>query len=163
MSAANAGLCRRSWLGYNLDVRELLLICLFAASAFTQAGPFGGFTHSDDVGAPPLKGTAEFDAATGQYRVTGSGSDIWGQSDQFHYVWREMSGNFAVIATAKFLTEGIGHRKAVIMLRQSLAPDSPFVQLAIHGDGTPAVHSAILRATTPTQSISPWRVRGRGS
>lgn len=139
MSAANAGLYRRSGLGYNLDVRELLLLCLFAASAFTQAGPFGSFTHSDDVGAPPLKGTAEFDAATGQYRITGSGSDIWGQSDQFHYVWREMSGNFAVTATAKFLTEGIGHRKAVIMLRQSLAPDSPFVQLAIHGDGTPAV------------------------
>lgn len=120
-------------------MRKLLLGCLFAALAFAQSGKFGSFTNSDDVGAPPLKGAAELDAATGQYTITGSGSDIWGKADQFHYVWREMSGDLAVTASAKFLTEGIGHRKAVIMLRKSLDTDSPFVQLAIHGDGTPSV------------------------
>ena len=126
-------------LGYNLDMRELLFICVSAAAAFAQTGTFGDFTHSDDVGAPPIKGSAEFDASSRQYRITGSGADIWGKADQFHYVWREMSGNFSVTATAKFLTAGIGHRKAVIMLRKSLDSDSPFVHLAIHGDGTPAV------------------------
>jgi TolB protein len=120
-------------------VRGLLLTCLLTASAFGQTGKFGSFTNSDDVGAPPLKGAAEFDASTGEYKITGTGADIWGKADQFHYVWREMSGNFAVTATAKFLTEGIGHRKAVIMLRKSLDTDSPFIQLAIHGDGTPSV------------------------
>ncbi len=120
-------------------MRELFFSCLLAASAFAQSGHFGSFTNSDDVGAPPIKGAAEFDASTGQYKITGSGSDIWGKADEFHYVWREMSGNFSVTATAKFLTAGIGHRKAVIMLRKSLDTDSPFVQLAIHGDGTPAV------------------------
>jgi TolB protein len=120
-------------------MRELLLTCMFAASAFAQTGTFGAFTNSDDVGAPPLKGAAEFDAATRQYKITGSGADIWAKADQFHYVWREMSGNFAVTATAKFLTEGNAHRKAVVMLRQSLDTDSPFVHLAIHGDGMPSV------------------------
>jgi TolB protein len=124
---------------YNPEVRGLLLICILAVSAFAQTGKFGQFTNSDDVGAPPLEGSAEFDASTGQYKITGTGSDIWGKADQFHYVWRQMLGNFAVTATAKFLTEGIGHRKAVIMLRKSLDADSPFVQLTIHGDGTPAV------------------------
>ena len=124
---------------YNLYMRELLLTCLFAASAFAQAGKLGAFTNSDDVGAPPIKGSAEFDPSSGQYRITGSGTDIWGKADQFHYVWREMSGNFAVTATAKFLTEGNAHRKAVIMLRKSPDTDSPFVHLAIHGDGMPAV------------------------
>src|SRR5882757_8481938 len=113
-------------------MRELLLLSVLAGSAF---GQFGSFTHSDDIGAPPLKGSAEFDAANGQYKITGSGTDIWGKADQFHYVWREMSGNFAVTATAKFLTDGIAHRKAIIMLRKSLDADSPFVHLAIHGDG----------------------------
>lgn len=120
-------------------MRGLFVICLLAASAFAQTGNFGTFTDSADVGAPPLKGSAEFDPSTGQYKITGTGSDIWGNADQFHYVWREMSGNFAVTTTAKFLTEGIGHRKAVIMLRKSLDTDSPFLQLAIHGDGTPSV------------------------
>lgn len=120
-------------------MRKLLLICLAAVSAFAQAGKFGAFTNSDDVGSPPLKGSAQFDSSAGQYRITGSGTDIWGKSDQFHYVWREMSGNFAVTATAQFLTDGIEHRKAVIMVRKSLDADSPFIHLAIHGNGMPAV------------------------
>jgi TolB protein len=99
----------------------------------------GAFTHSDDIGGPPIKGSAEFDASNGQYRITGSGTDIWGKADQFHYVWREMSGDFAVTATAQFLTDGNAHRKAVIMLRKSLDTDSPFVHLVIHGDGMPGV------------------------
>jgi regulation of enolase protein 1 (concanavalin A-like superfamily) len=119
-------------------MRGLWIACLLTASALAQSANFGAFSHSDDVGAPPLKGSAEFDAA-GQYQITGSGTDIWGKSDQFHYLWREISGNFAVSATARFLTAGNPHRKAVIMLRQSLDADSPFVHLAIHGDGMPSV------------------------
>jgi len=120
-------------------MRETLLVCLLAASAFAQTGKIGAFTNSDDVGAPPIKGSAEFDAATGQYKITGSGSDIWAKADQFHYVWREMSGNFAVTATTQFLTEGNEHRKASIMLRKNLDTDSPFVHLVIHGNGMPGV------------------------
>jgi TolB protein len=146
-------------------MRELLLTCLLAASAFAQTGEFGSFTNSDDVGAPPLKGSAEFDASTGQYRVTGSGTDIWAKADQFHYVWREMSGNFGVTATAKFLTDGIGHRKAVIMLRKSLDTDSPFVQLAIHGDGTPSVQFRNTKADNtntvdfPIEGPGTWKLK----
>ena len=50
-----------------------------------------------------------------------------------------MSGNFSVSATTRFLTDGIAHRKAVIMLRKTVDADSPFVHLAIHGDGMAAV------------------------
>ena len=146
-------------------MRKLLLACLVAASAFAQTGKFGAFTSSDDVGAPPLKGSAEFEAPTGQYKITGSGADIWAKADQFHYVWREISGNFAVTATAKFLTDGIGHRKAVIMLRKSLDTDSPFVHLAIHGDGTPAVqfrNTTADNTTTvdfPIQGPGTWKLK----
>jgi TolB protein len=146
-------------------VRELLLSCLLAASAFAQTGKFGSFTNSDDVGGPPLKGAAEFDSSTGQYKITGSGTDIWAKADQFHYVWREMSGNFAVTATAKFLTDGIGHRKAVIMLRKSLDTDSPFVHLAIHGDGTPSVQFRNIKADNtntvdfPMEGPGTWKLK----
>jgi TolB protein len=146
-------------------MRELLLTCLFAFSAFAQTGKLGSFTNSDDVGAPPLKGAAEFDSSTGQYKITGSGSDIWAKADQFHYVWREMSGNFAVTATAKFLTDGIAHRKAVIMLRNSLDTDSPFVHLAIHGDGTPSVQFRNAKADNtntvdfPIEGPGTWKLK----
>lgn len=120
-------------------MRQLALICIAAASAFAQTGKLGAFTNSGDVGAPPMKGSAEFDASTGQYRITGSGTDIWGKADEFHFVWREMSGNFAVTATARFLTEGNDHRKAGIMLRQSSETDSSYCDLVIHGNGMPSV------------------------
>ena len=146
-------------------MRELLLTGLLAATAFAQTEKFGTFTNSDDVGAPPIKGSAEFDASTRQYKITGSGTDIWAKADQFHYVWREMSGNFAVTATAKFLTEGIAHRKAVIMLRKSLDTDSPFVQVAIHGDGTPAVQFRNTKADNtntvdfPIEGPGTWKLK----
>jgi hypothetical protein len=84
----------------------------------------GAFTSSDDIGAPPMKGSAEFEVATGYYKITGSGTDIWGKADQFRYLWREMSGNFSVTATAEFLTEGNDHRKAGTMLRVLTAPSA---------------------------------------
>ena len=146
-------------------MRELLITCLLAATASAQTGKFGAFTNSGDVGAPPLQGSAEFDASTRQYKITGSGTDIWAKADQFHYVWREMSGNFAVTATAKFLTEGIAHRKAVIMLRKSLDTDSPFVHLAIHGDGTPAVQFRNTKADNtntvdfPIEGPGIWKLK----
>jgi TolB protein len=146
-------------------MRELLLTCLLAASAFAQAGKLGAFTDSADVGAPPLKGSAEFDASAGIYKITGTGTDIWGKADQFHYVWRTMSGNFTVSATAKFLTDGIAHRKAVIMLRKSVDTDSPFVQLAIHGDGTPSVQFRSTNADNtntvdfPIEGPGTWKLK----
>ncbi len=146
-------------------MRGLWIPVLLAASVFGQAEKFGSFTNSDDVGSPPLKGSAEFDSAAGQYRITGTGSDIWGKADQFHYVWREMSGNFAVTATAKFLSEGIGHRKAVIMLRKTVEPDSQFLQLAIHGDGTPSVQFRSAKADDtntvdfPNEGPGTWKLK----
>jgi hypothetical protein len=146
-------------------VYKLLLACTLAVSAFAQAGPFGAFTNSDDVGDPTIKGSAAFDPTTGQYKISGSGADIWGKADQFHYLWREMSGNFAITATAKFLTEGIGHRKATIMLRKSLDADSPFVHLAIHGDGTPAIQFRTTKADIvntvdfPVEGPGIWKLK----
>jgi TolB protein len=146
-------------------MRELLFALLFAASAFAQTSNIGAFTNSGDIGAPPIKGSADFDAATGQYKITGSGADIWAKADQFHYVWREMSGNFVVSATAKFLTDGIGHRKGVIMLRKTPDTDSPFVQLAIHGDGTPSVQFRNTKADNtntvdfPVEGPGTWRMK----
>jgi TolB protein len=146
-------------------MRWLTLLLAGAALTLAQAAGTGVFTNSEDIGAPPLKGAAEFDAASGQYKITGTGADIWGRADQFHYVWKSMSGDFAVSATAKFLTEGNAHRKAVIMLRGSSDADSPFVQLAIHGDGMPSVQFRNAKGDTtntvdfPVEGPATWKLK----
>ncbi len=119
-------------------IRQLLLICLLSLPAFAQGGGnLGLFSNSGDVGTPAIKGSAEF--SDGQYRVTGSGVNIWGKRDQFQYVWREISGDFTVTASMHFVGEGAEHRKAGIMVRQSLAPDSAYADVLVHGSGMPAL------------------------
>jgi len=118
-------------------MRQLLLVCLLSASAFAQSGNLGSFTNSGDVGGPAIKGSTEF--SNGQYRITGSGANIWGKQDQFQYVWREITGNFTVTATMQFLGKGAEHRKAGIMVRQSLDTDATYADVVIHGNGMPGL------------------------
>jgi len=110
-----------------------------AFAVFAQSKSLGAFTNSGDVGDPTHKGTAEFDAAHGLYRITGAGADIWASRDQFQFVWKKMTGDFTVNATLEFLGKGEDHRKAGIMVRQSLDSDSPYGDIVIHGDGMPAL------------------------
>jgi TolB protein len=114
-----------------------LLVCLLSASAFAQTANLGIFTNSGDVGAPAIKGSAEF--SDGQYKIAGSGANIWAKQDQFQFVWRETTENFTVTATMQFLGKGNDHRKAGIMVRQSLDTDAVYADVVIHGNGMPGL------------------------
>jgi len=118
-------------------MRQILFFCLLSTSAFSQSGMPGVFSSARDVGSPALKGSAEF--SEGQYRVTGAGANIWAKQDQFQFVWREMSENFTVTATMRFLGQGAEHRKAGIMVRQSLDTDATYADVVIHGNGMPGL------------------------
>ena len=118
---------------------RLWIVCLLSVSAFAQSGKPGIFTNSGDVGDPAIKGSADFNASNGEYRITGSGVNIWAKQDQFQYVWREMAGNFTVTATLRFLGQGAEHRKAGIMVRQSLDTDATYADVVIHGNGMPGL------------------------
>lgn len=120
-------------------MRRLLLACLLSAPAFAQAGKLGVFTNAGDVGGPAIKGAAEFSPSSGQYRITGAGANIWAKQDQFQYLWREMTGNFTVTATQRFLGQGAEHRKAGLMVRQSLDTDATYADVVIHGNGMPGL------------------------
>ena len=116
---------------------SLLVLGCHLSTAFGQSGSLGIFTNSGDVGNPATKGSTEF--SNGQYRITGSGANIWSTQDQFQYVWREMTGNFAAGATMRFLGKGADHRKAGIMVRQSLDTDAAYADVVIHGNGMPGL------------------------
>jgi len=119
-------------------MRRLILAVLWTGSVFGQ-GTLGIFTNSGDVGGPSRKGSAEYDPAKKQYRITGAGANMWAKEDQFQYVWRELSGNFSLAATMEFLGKGADHRKAGIVVRQTLDTDSPYLDIIIHGNGMPGI------------------------
>lgn len=100
------------------------------------AYPLGQFEQQTDVGAVKQRGSCHYDAEQQRYTITGSGANIWNDHDDFHYVWKRLTGNFIVTMQAQFVGQGVqAHRKLGWMVRTSLATDSPNVSTGIHGDG----------------------------
>jgi hypothetical protein len=61
---------------------------------------------------------------------------MWSTNDAFHFVWTRVSGDLALVADIEWpTTTGHPHRKACLVVRQSLSADSPYVDAAVHGDG----------------------------
>jgi len=68
---------------------------------------------------------------TGTYTMTASGEDIWGNSDQFHFAWKEHSGATSIIAKVESLDNTHPFAKAGVMIRDTLDADSPNVAVFI--------------------------------
>jgi len=109
-----------------------------ARSIGHPVGPLGLFESHTDVGTVLHPGSVEYDASTGSYTVAGSGENIWFAADAFQFVWRKVSDADRVSLTATISFIGAGgnpHRKAVLMVRQSLDADAVYLDVALHGNG----------------------------
>lgn len=117
----------------------LAVLVLCTAPSFCQAktaAPLGIFEGHADVGTVLHPGDAQYDAARQTYTISGSGENMWFQSDAFHFVWKKISGDVMLTADISFIGAGGNpHRKAVLMVRQSLDADSPYADVALHGVG----------------------------
>src|SRR4030081_3085375 len=111
-------------------------LVLLSRLAWTSAAPTGVFENHVDVGSVLHPGTLEYDPAQGTYTVGGSGENIWSTTDAFHFVWKKVAGDVSLAANISFLGKGGNeHRKAVLMVRQSLDADSVYADVALHGNG----------------------------
>lgn len=99
-------------------------------------GQAGVFPNHQDVGAVSKPGSVRYDSAQGQYLVAGGGENMWMTNDAFQFVWTKMSGDFTLAANIKFPAPGgNAHRKACLMVRQSLDANAAYVDVAVHGNG----------------------------
>ena len=107
-----------------------------AAPPDIVAGPLVIFEGQQDVGTVLHPGSAQYDGASGTYTVSGSGENMWFATDDFHFVWAKVSGDVALTADIAILgSGGDPHRKAVLMIRQTLDGNSAAVDVALHGVG----------------------------
>jgi TolB protein len=123
------------WLCFSVT---LLATCSAAAGAgaVAQSGAIGLFTGQSEIGAPRHVGSVDYDPAQRTYSVAGGGQNMWFTNDAFHFVWKKVSGDVTLAADIAFLgTGGDPHRKACLLVRQSLDPDSAYADAALHGDG----------------------------
>ncbi|QHN04197.1 hypothetical protein FTO74_13105 [Granulicella sp. WH15] len=98
----------------------------------------GIFEGQTDIGSVTPAGTAAYDAAAGTYTIAAAGADLWDASDNFHFVWKKVSGDVALTADVTFPDTAGTHyprRKAMLMVRQGLDTDSPYVAVTQHGVG----------------------------
>lgn len=115
------------------------LVMVFAVSHVLAAdeGPrVGVFDGHGDVGENVKPGSATYNPQTRAYEVSGSGTNIWGDHDEFHFVWKKMKGDFIVYTRAEFIGDGVDpHRKVGWMARASLDGNAAHVNAVVHGDG----------------------------
>ncbi|MGI6454201.1 MAG: CotH kinase family protein [bacterium] len=105
----------------------------------------GIFTDHRDIGNVQAPGDAEYIAAEELYIVTASGIDIWGTADEFHFLHRQVQGDFSLEAT--MTGENLGTSdwvKVLLMARESLHPSSS--------------HYAIRIQESTNQASSQWRI-----
>ncbi|MCU7549639.1 biopolymer transporter TolR [Chitinophagaceae bacterium LB-8] len=116
-----------------------LTMLIMSASSFAQSTS-KLFDGNSDVGAVLHRGSVMYDGARQQYIISGSGANIWGSHDEFHFAWKKLGGDFILQAHGKLIGKGVDpHRKTGWMVRNSLDSSSPMVSVQIHGDGLVAL------------------------
>lgn len=128
------------------------MLCLIVAAVCTRMGlaqandaeqknnqaqkNLGIFVSEGSIGQTPPGVKAEYDATKGEYRVTGGGANVWGTADAFYFVWKKSSGDMTLSADVQWVgTSNAQHRKAFLMVRQSLDPASAYADAVSHGNG----------------------------
>jgi TolB protein len=153
----------------------VLLIATFSSgqeqqTSVPKSGVLGLFEGHGDVGTVLHAGSVEYDAGKRSYTITGSGENVWFANDAFQFVWKKVSGDVTLTADISFIGKGVNeHRKAVLMIRQSLDADSPYADVAVHGSGLTSLQfreekGAATHEIQATISGRKWvRVEKRGA
>jgi len=67
----------------------------------------------------------------GTYTMTGSGTDIWNQSDEFHYAYKTLSGAGSIVAKVESISDTDNWAKAGVMIRETLDADSKHATMIV--------------------------------
>ncbi len=86
---------------------------------------------TQDVGRPVTGGCTQYNNPT--LTLNGSGL-VWGNTDTFHWVYKNYSGDITLITKISSMP-AIDGRRSGIMIRTSNAPDAPFFEIILDGNG----------------------------
>ncbi len=120
--------------------------------------PLAAPWENSDIGHPQISGFAG--TQDDKFIIRGSGNDIWGQSDAFHYVYREIEGDAEITARIYSLEETDPWSKAGVMMRNTLQASSSHAMMIMSASngaafqrraqtGGPSTHSPGETSGTP--------------
>jgi len=142
----------------------LILNCLIQGIVWCEETPLGLFEGHGDIGAVGVPGSVGVDAGQTAYVVAGSGENMWFDEDALHFVWTRMSGDVSLAADIRWIgSGGNAHRKACLLIRQSLDPNSAYADAVVHGDGLTSIQYREMAGSTTREIQSnrtaPRRIR----
>jgi hypothetical protein len=125
--------CRASAIKLKVPLRQRLLNYMETKSVTTDCQP-SGFSNLD-IGSPKLAGSAK--QVESGWDLIASGADIWGESDQFHFLCKKLSGDFDIAIRIECFTPAHLYSKAGLMVRETLNADSPHLMFLVFADNSP--------------------------
>jgi hypothetical protein len=126
----------------------------------TPSGPLPSGWTDADVGSVGVAGDASYGGGT--FTVSGSGADIWGSADAFHFASQSMTGDGELVARVASVANVNSWTKAGVMIRGSLSANAPFALMLVSaGKGTAfqyrtAAGSAAASAAGPGAAAPYW-------
>jgi len=67
----------------------------------------------------------------GTYTITGSGTDIWDQFDEFHFAYKTLAGAGSIVAKVESVGDTDDWAKAGVMIRETLDADSRHAMMVV--------------------------------
>ena len=119
-------------------VASLLPVLVAVSQVQSGAGNPKGWSstlQSTDIGNPAVHG--ETKPVNDGMEVEAGGKDIWGTSDEFHFVYEKHTGDFDVAVRVASLTAPHLYSRAGLMARENLSADSRHVFFLVFPDNRP--------------------------
>jgi hypothetical protein len=122
-----------------------------------------GSTDVGTIGDPSPAGEV-FTALNDAFEVTASGSDVGGLDDHFHFVYREVVGDFDMAVRVTQLEATTPQSKAGLMARETLTEDSATIQTYFTPiAGSNEVEVAVRSITGGTTTDSGFQIGPRAA
>jgi fibronectin type 3 domain-containing protein len=103
-------------------------LCTSTFDNVWSTAPAGPWQHQD-IGSVGQAGSASY--SNSPFTVAGSGSDIWGNSDAFHYAYLTVTGDCTIIARVTSVQNTDPWAKAGVMIRQTLSAGSAHAMMVM--------------------------------
>ena len=114
---------------------SLLLIVILTINVMAQAQK-SLFPVNKNVGDPAIPGKFNYNDDNQSYELTGAGTNMWLDKDEFFFAAREGKGDFILTSKVEILTKtGDPHRKMGLMIRKSMDANSAYADIVLHADG----------------------------
>jgi regulation of enolase protein 1 (concanavalin A-like superfamily)/uncharacterized protein (DUF2141 family) len=109
------------------------------------------------MGTPAVTGSSSYDSTQKAFTISGAGSDVWGASDQFQFMYQQITGDVDFVARVDSILHTDPWSKAGVMIRSSLAANAAYGYALVSAQNGVAFQ---WRAQTGSQSQTTSGVSG---